>query len=187
MVAMASCSEDDDIIDSENDEEQITRVTLTFTPTTGGDTKTAQWFDADGDGLDAPVIGDIVLAANTEYDLSITFENTLATEAAEQDITAEVEEEGAEHMVFFGWTDGLFSDPAGDGNIDNRVDDMEVNYDDADGNGQPLGLETSWTTDAAGSGKFTVLLAHQPGLKSGSSQSDDGESDVDITFDISIQ
>ena len=80
----------------------------------------------------------------------------------------------------------MFTDPDGDGNIDSRDD--TVNYEDEpDENGYPVGLETSWTTGVAGSGTFRVVLKHQPDIKSASSSVSDGESDVDITWDISVQ
>jgi hypothetical protein len=50
--------------------------------------------------------------------------------------------------------------------------------------GRPIGLTTSWTSAASSTtGKFfRVLLKHQPGIKSNSSTSIDGETDLDITF-----
>ena len=65
------------------------------------------------------------------------------------DIDEEVAEESDEHMFFFSWTDDVFEDPAGDGNIDNRNDD--VNYSDEDSKGLPLGLTTTWRTSAIAS------------------------------------
>jgi hypothetical protein len=62
-----------------------------------------------------------------------------------------------------------------------------VNYEDEDANGLPLGLETSWTTGAASSGKFRVMLKHQPALKTTSSTSSTGETDLDTEFTINIQ
>jgi hypothetical protein len=47
-------------------------------------------------------------------------------------------------------------------------------------------LETSWTTGAASSGTFRVVLKHQPGLKSATSGSSTGETDLDITFETNI-
>jgi hypothetical protein len=103
-----------------------------------------------------------------------------------EDITEEVREEADEHMFFFSWTDGLFSDPTGNGNVDNRAD--AVNYDDADGDGLPLGLNTTWSTGPASSGSFRVILKHQPdGIKTATSGSSDGDTDIDISWQISIR
>ena len=117
--------------------------------------------------------------------MTITLVNGLANASdPAYDVTAEVEEEGDEHMFFFSWTNNVFNDPTGNGNIDNRNDD--VNYEDEDANGLPLGLETFWTTASTSSGNFRVVLKHQPELKSATSDSNTGETDLDITFVINI-
>lgn len=179
LFTLASCGPEEP--EAENEEEIITDFTLTFTPT-GGTPIVVTAQDPDGEGpQDIQVNGSIDLAANTDYSMEITIENSIAGE----DITSEVSEEADEHMFFFSWTEGLFSDPAGDGNIDNRAD--AVNYDDSDVNQQPLGLATSWTTGSAGSGTFRVVLKHQPGLKNATSTVTDGESDIDLSYTLNIQ
>lgn len=182
---LASCSDDDDpTIIEEEEEEAITRVLLTFTPEEGGDAITATWFDADGDGAGAPTIDEIDLVEGEEYTITMTLTNTLVS--PEEDITAEIAEEDDEHMFFFAFTNNIFSDPTGDGNVDNRND--AINYNDEDANGNPVGLSTTWTagehTEAAG--VFRVILKHQPDLKSATTTSEDGGTDVDITFPINI-
>ncbi len=167
-------------------EEVINEIVLTFTPAGGGTAITATWFDSDGEGVANPTIDDIELAPNTTYEMSITLANTLGAEP--EDITAEIEMEDDEHMFFFAFTADIFTDPMGDGNIDARADD--INYNDQDENGQPVGLSTNWTTGVAttSAGTFRVMLKHQPGgVKSATSTSDDGGTDVDIEFDLSIQ
>ncbi len=168
----------------DDDEEQITRVTLTFTAA-DGTIVTAAWFDADGEGAGNPTIDEISLAADTEYEMSITLENTLEDPA--DNVTDEIEAEDDEHMFFFEFTADIFSDPAGDGNVDNRDDALR--YNDEDDNGNPVGLSTQWTTGGATSsaGKFRVILKHQPDLKTATSDSSVGGTDVDIEFDLSIQ
>ena len=182
---VVSCGDDDgpDPMDDE-DEEAITELVLTFTPTGDGDVVTATWLDADGDGVGEPTIDEIDLVEGTEYTLTMTLANTL--EDPDEDITAEIQEEDDEHIFFFGFTENIFSDPAGDGNIDNRGD--ELNYNDQDENGFPVGLSTTWTagahTDAAG--EFTVVLKHQPDLKTATSDATVGGTDIDATFPINI-
>ena len=100
-------------------------------------------------------------------------------------MTEEVEEEGHEHLFYFSWTNDVFSDPSGDGNIDNRAD--AINYGDEDVNGLPLGLETVWTSGPPSSGEFRIVLKHQPDLKTATSESTIGETDVDITFPIKVE
>lgn len=169
----------------EEEEEEINQIALIFTPTGGGDAITAMWFDADGEGVGSPMIDDINLAANTEYTMSVTLTNTLGMEA--EDITAEIMEEDDEHMFFFGFTADIFSNPSGDGNIDSRQDPL--NYNDQDDNGNPVGLSTTWTTGGATSsaGSFRVVLKHQPGQKTATSDATVGGTDVDISLSINIQ
>jgi len=183
---LAACNSSDP--KKEDTPELITKATLTFTPIGGGSPIVISATDPDGDGVqDIAVDGDINLAADTDYTLALTLINELAapTDPA-YDISAEVEKEGAEHMFYFGWTNNVFFDPTGNGNIDNRSDG--VNYNDSDDNGLPIGLRTSWSSSlTVVSGKFRVMLKHQPDLKSQTSTSSDGETDLDIEFVINIQ
>jgi hypothetical protein len=175
----------------EDTPELITQVTLTFTPAGGGSTIVVTATDPDGEGIqDIAVDGPINLSANKTYTMTIELLNELADpSAAEYNITNEVEEEGDEHIFFFSWTNNVFSDPAGNGNVDNRND--AVNYtggaNSKDVNNLPLGLTTTWTSSAnTVSGTFRVLLKHQPGLKSETSDSNTGETDLDLEFSISV-
>ncbi len=187
-LVFTACN-DDDVPPEENEEETITDVTLRFTPTTGAPV-IATWKDADGEGAGDPVLTSITLAANTTYTLTIDLINAIDPNDPES-ISEEVEEEADEHMFFFGWTGGLFSSPTGDGNLGagNRAD--PINYEDDDdpnGVGFPLGLETTWTTGGATTaGTFRVVLKHQPDIKSATSDSTVGESDVDITWEATVQ
>jgi hypothetical protein len=186
VFGFQSCDSDDP--EKEDVPELITKVTLTFTPTGGGSAVVVTATDPDGLGLQPlEVDGPIELTKNTSYELAISLINTLADPSApEYNITEEVREEGDEHMFFFSWTGNVFSNPAGNGNTDNRND--AINYDDEDENGLPTGLETSWTsTDVAASGAFRIILKHQPELKSSTSDSSVGETDLDIPFEINIE
>ena len=185
LFPLSGCETDDPI--REDVPELITKVTLTFTPADGGEPIVGTATDPDGDGVqDIQVDGPIHLSAKTNYSLDITLINALAQPTdPEYNVTEEVEEEADEHIFFFSWTEGLFSDPAGNGNSDNRNDAM--NYADEDNNGFPLGLNTSWTTGDAGSGDFRVILKHQPDIKAATSDATVGETDVDIAFEIQIQ
>ena len=179
-VLLSSCG-DDDVPVAENEEEIIDLVTLTFTPSGGGTAIVAKAEDPDGEGDLNFVLDDIALSTSTTYTLAITLENTEEGE----DITQEIATEADEHMFFFGFTTDIFSNPAGNGNVDSRIDD--VNYEDSDGD-NPIGLSTTWTTSSSSStdGEFQVILKHQPEIKSATSTSSDGESDIDITWTINI-
>lgn len=178
---------DDDEPTREDTPEMITRVTLTFTPYSGGSPVIVTASDPDGEGVrDIEVSGPINLVAETSYILSIEMANELAPVSdPAYDITEEVREEGDQHMLFFAWTNNLFSDPTGNGNIDNRSD--AVNYEDEDERGLPLGLETSWTTGGQAFGTFRIMLKHQPELKTETSTAGMGETDLDVEFDINVQ
>ncbi len=188
IFGVISCGDDDEpsAPAEENAEEVITDVMLTFTPQGGGATVTARAQDPDGDGpQDLQVLGDITLQSASNYELTLSLtneENPIDIE----DITAEIRDEAEEHMFFFSWTDGLFSDPTGNGNVDNRSD--AVNYDDVDGDGLPLGLTTSWSTGPSASGSFRVILKHQPdGIKTATSGISDGDTDIDISWQIVLR
>lgn len=180
VATLLSCG-DDDLPPLENEEEIIDKVTLTFTPTSGSPIVVTAT-DPDGEGvMDMSPDSEINLTSGIVYTLQLTFENTVEGE----DITEEVEEEGDEHMIFFAFTSGIFSNPTGDGNMDNRTDPL--NYNDEDSNGNELGLSTSWTGGSASTGgNFRIVLMHQPGSKSSTSDSSDGETDVDISWVINI-
>ena len=185
IFIVIGCDDDDPV--KEDVPELITQVQLTFTPDGGGAAVIASATDPDGVGIqpvqvDAP----IVLDGSTSYSLSISLMNTLVDPSdPAYNIGDEVLEEAGEHMFFFSWTNNVFSDPTGNGNIDNRAD--AVNYDDEDDSGFPLGLATSWTTSAPSSGNFRVILKHQPDLKSAASNADTGETDLDIEFPITVE
>lgn len=181
---VTACGDDDLPPATENPEETITTAILTFQPEDGGDLIEVTWEDADGEGSGDPVIDELVLAPATTYRLTLTLFNRLDP-ANPVNISDEVRAEGDEHMLFFAWTDGLFADPTGDGNIDERDD--PVNYQDTDAEGLPLGLVTRWNTGAAATGMFRVVLKHQPGIKSATSVYENGASDIDIAWPITIQ
>ncbi|MEJ7646373.1 MAG: hypothetical protein WKF87_17380 [Chryseolinea sp.] len=177
---------DDIAPEREETPELITKVVLTFTPMAGGPAVIGTANDPDGDGLqNMTPDAAINLNSNTSYSLEISLLNGLADpSSAAYDVSAEVKEEADEHLFFFGWSGGLFQNPQGDGNIEDRDDN--VDYSDTDANGLPLGLVTAWTTGPAENGTFRIVLKHQPNLKSLMSGSDIGESDLDVEFNITI-
>jgi hypothetical protein len=168
--------------------ETITRIKLTFIPEYGAPV-IVEAIDPDGEGIEDILATDSIrLSASVNYELRIEFFNELVEPAApEYDVTAEIKKEADEHLLLFGWTNDLFNVPSGNGNIDQRSD--EVIYLDADGNGLPLGLSTSWITvpgELVFKGEFRIVLKHQPDLKTGSSGIEVGETDLDFTFPLRI-
>lgn len=190
LITFSGCKNDDPI--PENIPELITKVTLKFTPAGGGSVISVTATDPDGEGVkDITVDGPINLLKGIQYTLSLELINGLYKPGDDgYDITTEVEEEGDEHQFFFSFSDGVFSSPVGTGNIkDNAASSAgSINYLDVDDGGLPIGIETSWTTaNVAASNKFfRVLLKHQPDVKTNSSTSLDGESDLDISFVLNV-
>ncbi len=189
IFGLSGCDNNDP--EKEDVPELITEVTLVFTTDRGSTTQTVTATDPDGEGVQDMVFGyPAELELDKTYTMKILLKNGLAEPGTEQyDVASEVAEEGEEHMFFFEWSPGIFSDPAGDGNFDTRAD--AVNYvggtDSNDANGLPLGLTTTWTTESeVETGTLRIILKHQPGLKSTTSGSDVGETDLDITFHIVV-
>ena len=184
LVIFTACEDDDVVPEEEEEMEVITDVTLVFTSDAGA-VVTASAQDPDGEGVQELVVKDeIKLQSGTTYTLTFDIMNNL--ESPGEDIGDEIAEEDDEHQLFFAWTEGAFSNPTGNGNIDNASD--PVNYNDADGNGSALGLNTSWTAgDPTTAASFTVRLQHQPDVKTSTSGANDGDTDFELQFRLTIQ
>ncbi|WP_236980563.1 type 1 periplasmic binding fold superfamily protein [Membranihabitans maritimus] len=167
-----SCEKDDPIVPHE--EELITTMNLTLTPDSG-EVVLFTFSDLDGDGGDDPSISTEALRANTVY--SATLELLNATESPAEDITEEIREENEEHQFFFRSNAGL---------------DLSVEYNDQDDSGNPLGVETNFSTGAPSSGQLIVTLRHEPnksasGVSEGDISNAGGETDIEVTFDVVIE
>ena len=189
VITIIGCSNDDDVApEEENEVEVFTDVTLIFTNTTdNSDVVRASAQDPDGTGIqELQILDAITLAADTEYTLTYEILNTLDPSDVEN-IGDEILEEDNEHQFFFSFTENVFSDPTGNGNIDATAD--PINYNDADENGNPVGLSSAWTTGGTASSEasFTVRLQHQPDVKTATSGSNDGDTDFELTFALTIQ
>jgi len=189
VVLLNSCKDDDPV--KEDIPEMVTKAALTFTPAVGTSASVVKVTanDPDGDGPQSIAInGEIKLVKGITYTLTVEMFNELANPTSDEyDIGAEVLNEGDEHQFYFSWTGNVLSNPAGDGNMDNRND--TVNYKDKDKNNLPIGLTTEWTATSAATSAtntFHIVLKHQPELKSATSTFGDGETDLDLTFPISV-
>ena len=185
LFVFTACEEDEAVPEEEEEMEVITDVKLVFTPTGGGAAVEAVAQDPDGEGVqDLQVIGAINLKANTEYLLSVIIENCLEDPC--EDVTEEIAEEAEEHQFFFAFTNDAFTSPAGNGNIDNASD--PINYIGYDGNGNPVGLNTNWTAgNPTTAASFTVRLQHQPDVKTATSGANDGDTDFELQFRLTIE
>jgi hypothetical protein len=189
VIIIIGCSNDDDVApEEENEVEVFTDVTLVFTNTADvNDVVTASAQDPDGTGIqELQILDAITLAADTEY--TLTYEILNALDPADiENIGDEILEEDNEHQFFFSFTENVFANPTGNGNIDAAAD--PINYNDADENGNPVGLSSTWTTSSTASSgaSFTVRLQHQPDVKTATSGSNDGDTDFALTFALNIK
>lgn len=169
VVGFVSCSNDDDNPEPIDEEEVITTMNVTLTAT--GSPILLQSQDLDGDGPNAPVITvSGSLNANTTYNGSIELLNE--TETPAEDITEEVEEEDEEHQFFFS-TSGAVTG---------------VDYDDVDGDGNPVGLSFTLTTGDAGNGTLQITLRHEPKKPNDGTLADaGGETDIAQSFSLVVQ
>lgn len=165
-----SCSNDDAPV---NEEEVITTVRTTLTG--GGQVITLTSRDLDGDGPNAPVVtvsGNLV--AGTTYTGSTEFLNELEDPA--EDITVEVEEEGADHQVFYQLPSSIGT----------------VTYTDTDANGRPIGLNFTLVAGTSGStGTLTVTLRHDlnksaAGVAGGDITNAGGSTDAAVSFSVAV-
>lgn len=170
VLFSTSCSNDDAPV---NEEEVITTVTTTLVG--GGQTITLTSRDLDGDGPNAPVVtvsGN--LTAGITYTGSTVFLNELESPA--EDITVEVEEEGADHQVFYQLPSSIGT----------------VTYTDTDANGRPIGLNFTLVAGTSGStGTLTVTLRHLPnktatGVAAGDITNAGGNTDAAVTFSVAV-
>jgi len=166
-----SCSSDDDSTpEPVLEEEVITTMTITLTADGQADV-ILQTQDLDGDGPNLPVVtvsGD--LSENTMYSGSIVLLNE--TEDPAENITEEIEEEALEHQFFYTIGNGL---------------NAETDYNDADSDGNPIGLDFVLSTNSVSSGSITFTLRHEPTKPNMGIEDAGGETDIEATFDIAIQ
>lgn len=170
VLFSTSCSNDDAPV---NEEEVITTVRTTLTG--GGQVITLTSRDLDGDGPNAPVVtvsGNLV--AGTTYTGSTEFLNELESPA--EDITIEVQEEGADHQVFYQLPSSIGT----------------VTYTDTDANGRPIGLNFTLVAGTSGTtGTLTVTLRHLPnktatGVAAGDITNAGGNTDAAVTFSVAV-
>lgn len=168
----SACEKDDPIVP--NEEELITTLNYTLTPSNGGADVVLSFSDIDGDGAMEPTITGATLAANTTYSGSLELLNE--AESPAESITEEIEEEDEEHQFFFETT----------------VSGLVVTYSDQDEDGNPVGLSTNLVTGGASTGNLTIILKHEPvksaaGVSDGDATNSQGEIDIQVTFPVNVQ
>lgn len=170
-LLFSSCKKDK--AEEENEEEVITTLQLTFVPVGGGTTVTYKYDDADGPGGANPTKDEIVLQPNKNYNVAVQLLNKTVNPA--EDITAEVAAEADAHRFYY--------EPSGASNI-------TVSNLDNDGNGVPVGINSTWTTGAAATGTIKVTLRHyagNPPNKAAGDPVNSGKSATDIEVEFATR
>lgn len=171
LLLLIGCAKDEEELTTppvNNEEELITTFILNLENSTDNtDTLQATFRDLDGPGGEDPVLeSSLVLQRNATYNGVISVLDESGTEI--EDITIEVEEEGAEHLFCFEF-DG--------------VTGVSVAYADSDGQ-YGIGILSSWIGEELGQGAVRITLKHQPGVKDGTCEP--GETDIEVNFPIEI-
>jgi hypothetical protein len=166
------CNDEDPIIP--NEEEVITTLVYTLTPSGGGDDVVLRFEDLDGDGGNQPVVTVDTLEPGTTYTGTVQVLNE--SESPAEDITEEVKEEGVDHQFFYV----------------SSLSDVTISYSDQDSKGNPIGIQTEVSTGAADVGTLAVVLRHEPnkiadGVKDGDIANAGGESDIEVVFPLYVR
>ena len=158
-----------------NEGEVITTLRVMFTSVGGAEQRAFTFQDEDGDGGGIPpVITVDPLSQDSVYTAEVLVLN--GTAIPTDTISLEIAEEAEDHQFFFQFSGSNAS----------------VAYNDADANGYPLGLRTTWTVGAAATGTVTVTLRHMPdksaaGVASGDITNAGGETDIEVSFPFVVQ
>ncbi len=174
VLSFSACNNDDDVTTPVNEEEVITTIRVTLIG--GGQTISLVSRDLDGDGPNQPVVtvsGNLV--AGTTYTGKTTFLNELASPV--EDITEEVEEEGADHQIFY--------------QLPSTLGTITYNANNVDANGNPIGIDFTLVAGTASTGNLTVTLRHLPnkaanGVTAGDITNAGGSTDATEEFTVTV-
>jgi hypothetical protein len=65
---------------------------------------------------------------------------------------------------------------------------LTITKTDVDSGNNPLGLSTTVDTGSAGTGSLTIVLKHEPKKPNNGTVADaGGQTDVEVTFDVTVQ
>ena len=172
ITLITSCNNDDDNPDPVNEVELITNVTLTFTNNANSaDVVVMKNIAPDGqEGAFTNTVNG-TFTAGQSYSLDLEITNESDPSDVDDILNDDIIPEGDEH--FFKYNNSL-----GMGMIRDASDL-------AGANGTRLGVSTTWTTAAAGSGNLQIILVHEPDSADDSNQfgsTTGGEEDINITF-----
>jgi hypothetical protein len=163
LLLSAGCEKD-----KKTQQENITKITVHLSGS-GGFDQEFSWSDPDGGDTGNASIDEIVIPAGTT-DIQGHLFVLDESQNPVVDLSEEIEEEAEEHLFVYRLSGTALT---------------QVNYNDVDANGKPLGLATKWTA-GTGAGSLNILLYHQPDTKDDLS-SPGGDIDFDITFQVKVQ
>jgi hypothetical protein len=156
---MAGCDKDDE----GTEQELITKVIVHLVGT-GGSTFNQEFEaeDTDGDGV-WDNITSLDIPANTVFNVHVHVYD------GDEEIDAEIEAESNEHLFVYKVTGS----------------NLTVSGLSTDGNGEPFGIDSEWTSTTASLGSVQIQLIHEPTDKNAADPG--GEVDFDVTFPYRIQ
>ncbi len=171
---LASCTKDEPTPTKENDQEEITGITVNYIKLNSDGTQTTDTTSVAFDANGAPTPGTLTLSSGSSYLTLVTFYDH------DEVLNSEIKEEATEHKIFF------FPSQAG-------VINYEYNDHDSDGN--PIGLSGKTTVLNPGVLNLNMILRH--GLNKNSSAAQGwnnpdyvqagGEDDANVDFNIQAE
>lgn len=172
LMYSAGCTLDDVVNPPDpNESELITTLIINLKDSSSGVQSSFVFDDPDGEGGNPPTRFDtIIINTNKTYFAELLLLNKSANPV--DTISKEVLEEGVDHQFFYTTTDVS----------------TVITYNDADANGNPIGLKSIWRDGAASNGNILVVLKHQPGIKAPAPGNPNiGETDVQVDFIARVQ
>ena len=171
LTLITSCNNDDDP-EQVNEVELITNVTLTFT-NTANSADVVVMKNIAPDGQEGAFTNSIngTFTAGQSYSLDLNITNESDPNDVYDVLNDDVIPEGDEHFFKYNNTLGMSM--------------MRDASDLSGANGSRLGVSTTWTTGAAGTGNIQIILVHEPDSADDSNQfgtTTGGEEDFNITF-----
>lgn len=171
LTLITSCNNDDDP-EPVNEVELITNVTLTFT-NTANSADVVVMKNIAPDGQEGAFTNSINgrFTAGQSYSLDLNITNESDPNDVDDVLNDDVIPEGDEHFFKYNNTLGMSM--------------MRDASDLSGANGSRLGVSTTWTTGAAGTGNIQIILVHEPDSADDSNQfgtTTGGEEDFNITF-----
>ena len=172
-IGLLACNGEDENIETA-DKRLITDITFVLGTSGGNPDVVMTYSDPDGLGGSDPVVTGGTLVANTIYFGTLDMTNN--AQSPPLDVDEDINSNKEDNQVFFS-VSGI---------------DLSINYADADGNGNPIGLFTALMSGGPGTGSITIsvqrgLNKFGTGVSDGNIANAGGTTDVQVTFPVSIQ